>query len=423
MSEMAQLGMCGVTVELPVLGAGNRSLRKAFVHRGTGGRVGGDGRTLSVRALDDVSLGFGGGDRVAVLGANGAGKSTLLRVLAGIYEPTAGTVWRSGRIGSLLDVLLGLDEDATGHENIVTCGLLAGLPLDEARGRAAEAGAFTELGDYLAMPVRTYSTGMRFRLGFAAWTSFEPDILLVDEWMAVGDAAFLDKAHQPPRGVRRRRRHRGAGFPGHGPAAPCVLDGGPAGVGAGAGLGADRRGARGMGGGACRWSVARATPLGRADRAAGWAGRWRRVASSRARSWSGCSRTRGQRRRLRPSADGAQVAPTRRGSAEVPAADAPAVDGLATDAPASVPPIGAPSTELAVLRFAAADGAIEILDVAPRAAPVPVQRGRVMHDDDLVIVLLDAERQRALPHLDRRSRGSCAASFSTPTDRSNSRSS
>ncbi len=92
-----------------------------------------------------------------------------------------------------------------------------------------------------------------------------------------------------------------------------------------------------------------------------------------------------------PSADGAPLAPTRRGSAEVPAADAPAVDGLATDAPASVPPIGAPSSELAVLRLAAADGAIEILEVEPRTAPVPVQRGRVMHDDDLVIVLLDAE--------------------------------
>ena len=192
----ARLGLRGVTVDLPVHSTGTRSLRRAFVHRGTGGRVGGQGRTLTVRALDDVSLSFADGDRVALVGGNGAGKTTLLRVLAGVYEPTAGRVWRDGRIGSLLDVLLGLDEDDTGRENIVTCALLRGVDPARARARIEEIAAFTELGSYLDMPVRTYSAGMRFRLGFAAWTSFEPDILLVDEWMAVGDRRFLDKAYR-----------------------------------------------------------------------------------------------------------------------------------------------------------------------------------------------------------------------------------
>ena len=134
--------------------------------------------------------------RVGVLGGNGAGKTTLLRVLAGVYEPTAGTVWAAGRIGSRLDVMLGFDPEATGRETIVTCGLLAGLTLAEVRERAGEIGEFTELGDYLGMPVNTYSTGMRFRLGFAVCTSFEPDILLIDEWTAVGNRGFLDKAYR-----------------------------------------------------------------------------------------------------------------------------------------------------------------------------------------------------------------------------------
>ena len=153
MTVAAALGMRAVTVELPVYGARSPSLRKAFVHRGTGGLVGADSATLTVRALDDVSLAFGDGDRIGVVGGNGAGKTTLLRVLAGVYEPTAGRVWAAGRIGSLLDVTLGFDEAATGRENIVTCGLLAGLSLGEVRERAAEIGAFTGLGDYLGMPV------------------------------------------------------------------------------------------------------------------------------------------------------------------------------------------------------------------------------------------------------------------------------
>ena len=195
MSGAAAIGMRGVTVDMPVLGAQTRSLRRAFVHRGTGGRVGAAGGALSVRALDGATLALAPGDRLALVGGNGAGKTTLLRVLAGIYEPSAGTVWRHGRVGSVLDVLFGLDEEATGRENIVTCGLLAGVAAAEVRGRAAAAAAFTGLGDYLDMPVRTYSTGMRFRLGFAAWTGFEPDILLVDEWLTVSDRQFLAKAH------------------------------------------------------------------------------------------------------------------------------------------------------------------------------------------------------------------------------------
>ena len=149
-----------------------------------------------VRALDDVSLAFGDGDRVGILGGNGAGKTTLLRVLAGIYEPTRGRVWADGRIGSLLDVMLGFDDGATGYENLMTCGLLVGLSRAEVRERTEEIAEFTELGDYLGMPMHAYSTGMRFRLGFAVCTSFEPEILLMDEWIAVGDRAFLEKVHR-----------------------------------------------------------------------------------------------------------------------------------------------------------------------------------------------------------------------------------
>ena len=197
MTATAALGVRGVTVDLPVYSARTRSLRKTFVHLGTGGRVGADsGGPLAVRALDDVSVTFASGDRVALVGGNGAGKTTLLRVLAGVYEPTRGRVWRAGRVGSLLDVMLGFDDEATGLENIVTCGLIAGVDAAAARDRFGEIAAFTELGDYLGMPVRSYSTGMRFRLGFAVWTAFEPDILLVDEWIAVGDPAFLDKAYR-----------------------------------------------------------------------------------------------------------------------------------------------------------------------------------------------------------------------------------
>ena len=195
MNTGASLDVESVTVDFPVYNAARRSIRNRFIYRGTGGRVGMDaGNRLTIRALDDVSIAFGHGDRVGIVGHNGAGKTTLLRVLAGVYEPVRGRVRRRGRTASLLS--LGIDADATGYENIVTRGLLLGLPPEEVRERVPEVAAFTELGDYLAMPVHTYSSGMRFRLGFAICTSFEPEILLMDEWLGVGDRHFVEKARQ-----------------------------------------------------------------------------------------------------------------------------------------------------------------------------------------------------------------------------------
>ena len=192
---MVSLRLESVTVDFPVYNTSARSLKNRLLHHGTGGRIGRDaGNRLRVRALEDVSLAFEHGDRIGLVGPNGAGKTTLLRVLAGAYEPTRGQVQRRGRTASLLNMSLGIDSEATGYENIMTRGLFLGFMPEQVRERMNEIAAFTELGDYLAMPVHTYSAGMRLRLAFAVCTSFEPEILLMDEWLGVGDQAFVEKA-------------------------------------------------------------------------------------------------------------------------------------------------------------------------------------------------------------------------------------
>ncbi len=194
----ANLQLEGVCVDFPIYSLAARSLKKTLLHRSVGGAIARDvGNRLCVRALDNVHLKFEQGDRVGLIGHNGAGKTTLLRVLAGVYEPTAGQIWRTGRTASLLNISLGIDPEATGYENIMVRGLFLGLTPAQIRERRAEIEAFTELGDYLAMPVHTYSAGMRLRLAFAVCTCDEPDILLMDEWFGTGDAAFVDK-------IRRR---------------------------------------------------------------------------------------------------------------------------------------------------------------------------------------------------------------------------
>ena len=195
MTDTTYIRLESVTVDFPVYSASTRSLKNRLLHRGTGGRIARDsGNRVCVRALDEVSLRLRHGDRVGLVGHNGAGKTTLLRVLAGAYEPTRGLVQRRGRVASLLNVSLGIDPEATGYENIMTRGVFLGLVPDQVRERMDEIAEFSELGDYLAMPMHTYSTGMRLRLAFAVCTSFEPEILLMDEWLSVGDRSFVEKA-------------------------------------------------------------------------------------------------------------------------------------------------------------------------------------------------------------------------------------
>lgn len=184
-----------VSLEFPVYNTHARSLKRSLLHLTTGGRIGLSGGDLVVvRALSGISLNFEHGDRVALLGHNGAGKTTLLRVLSGAYEPTAGVMQRTGRVAALFDLMLGMDPEATGDENITIRAMLMGLSRNQIAEKRVIIATFTELGDYLQMPIRTYSSGMLLRLGFAISTSIEPEILLMDEWLAAGDAAFIGKA-------------------------------------------------------------------------------------------------------------------------------------------------------------------------------------------------------------------------------------
>jgi ABC-2 type transport system ATP-binding protein/lipopolysaccharide transport system ATP-binding protein len=186
-----------VSVEFPIYQASSRSLKKLLLASSTRGNLGRDAHDrVNVRALTSVSFELGNGERLGVIGLNGAGKSTLLKVLAGVYEPTHGVFASSGRVSSLLDIQVGLNVDATGRENIILRGMYMGIHPSEMRERAAEVAEFTELGEYLDMPVRTYSAGMMIRLAFAASTCIPPDILIMDEWLTAGDAQFLEKAQR-----------------------------------------------------------------------------------------------------------------------------------------------------------------------------------------------------------------------------------
>lgn len=192
---MSYIRAKNLVVEFPVFNNTHRSLKSAVLHATTGGRLAQSaGRTLAVRALDNLNFDFKAGDRVGLVGHNGSGKTTLLRVLAGAYEPAGGSLMLKGRVASLLDISLGMDHDATGYENIFLRGIMMGLTPREIREKTDEIAAFTDLGEYLDMPVRTYSSGMQLRLAFAVSTSVEADILIMDEWLSVGDAEFTEKA-------------------------------------------------------------------------------------------------------------------------------------------------------------------------------------------------------------------------------------
>ena len=191
---MASIVVEDVSVDFPIYHGNARSLKK-MVLSAASGRVGADRQNrVVVQALRNVSFTLNPGDRLALVGGNGAGKTTLLRTLAGIFEPISGRLKVTGVVGSLLDATLGMNPELSGRENIMLRGLYNGMSKTEIAAMAEDVAAFAELGEFLELPVRFYSSGMSIRLAFAMATAIKPQILLMDEWFLAGDAAFMDKA-------------------------------------------------------------------------------------------------------------------------------------------------------------------------------------------------------------------------------------
>jgi ABC-type polysaccharide/polyol phosphate transport system ATPase subunit len=191
---LAAICLDDVGVDIPIFDVSRASLKKALLGRTIGGRFGQSGSHLTVRALKNITFEARDGDRIALIGDNGSGKSTLLRVVSKVYPPTSGTISIVGNIAPMFDATLGMSTDATGLENIQIAGTIWGMTRSQIKNSVEDIADFTELGDYLKVPVRTYSNGMMLRLAFAIATAREPEILLIDEIIGVGDASFFEKA-------------------------------------------------------------------------------------------------------------------------------------------------------------------------------------------------------------------------------------
>lgn len=186
-----------LALELPVYSSESRSFKRSLFSLETGGKL------LSARhgpvrvlALNGVSFELAQGERLGLLGHNGAGKTTLLRALAGVYPPTRGTVEVTGEVATMFDISLGMDAEASGRENIFLLAFSRGLDPERVKARMDQIAEFSGLGPFLDLPVKTYSSGMVGRLAFAVATSFQPDILLMDEWISTGDQEFVAKAER-----------------------------------------------------------------------------------------------------------------------------------------------------------------------------------------------------------------------------------
>jgi lipopolysaccharide transport system ATP-binding protein len=189
---MASIELNHLTVQIPVFSNHSRSIKNSFLKFFTKDRL----SIHAITAVDDVSIHLKDGDRLGIMGPNGSGKSSLLRTIAGVYSPSSGSINVKGSIASLIDISLGMDMEATGFENIRMRAIMMGMKLKQIKLIEEEIADFTELGKFLEIPIRTYSSGMHMRLGFAVSTTIPADIILMDEWLSVGDSEFLIKAEK-----------------------------------------------------------------------------------------------------------------------------------------------------------------------------------------------------------------------------------
>lgn len=191
---MASIILDRVSLDFPIFSARSTSIRHQLIRIGTGGLIGVDGGHRVVTALQDISLNLSDGARVGLIGHNGSGKSTLMRLIGGIYFPTRGSATVKGRVSTIFELGVGADPDLPGLENIFRIGVMMGLSHSKIRDLVPDIVAFTELGEFLDLPVRTYSAGMAMRLYFALALFSDPEILLIDEIFGAGDAAFQQRA-------------------------------------------------------------------------------------------------------------------------------------------------------------------------------------------------------------------------------------
>ncbi|MDC0947856.1 ATP-binding cassette domain-containing protein [Gammaproteobacteria bacterium] len=191
---MAQVKLENVSVRFPIYNQFGRSLKSHVLMTATGGRLSRDRGTVVVDALHEVNLTAKAGDRYALLGHNGAGKTTLLKVLAGIYNPTAGSITIDGTVASLFSSMVGFDRDRSGLENVEVTARLMGLKRQQIREIKEEVAEESGLGEYLNLPIRTYSSGMLTRLAFCLAMRHDSDIFLIDESVITGDARFVGRS-------------------------------------------------------------------------------------------------------------------------------------------------------------------------------------------------------------------------------------
>lgn len=190
---MAHIISHNLSIHFPVFNVKARSIKNSLVPLNIGGKFCSDSpKIVTVKGIDKASFEIQHGERIGLIGHNGSGKTTLLKALAGIYEPTIGSLKTEGKISSLFSLNLGTEPESTGYQNIIQRNIMLGRTKKQAIERTEFIANLSGLGDYLHLPVRTYSSGMSLRLAFSIATDIQPEILLLDEAVGAGDARFRE---------------------------------------------------------------------------------------------------------------------------------------------------------------------------------------------------------------------------------------